>query len=123
MNDARARLATERTEALERLAALRRELASMVDAADSSTDDEHDPEGVTAFERAQTRSLIDATERRLSELDDAEGRLAAGTYEVCERCGRPIGAERLEARPSTTLCLACAAGERRRNAGPSASTR
>jgi RNA polymerase-binding transcription factor DksA len=109
MDDARARLAAERAEARERLAALQRELASMVDAVDSSTDDEHDPEGVTAFERAQTRSLIEATERRLTELDSAEARLAAGNYDVCQRCGKPIGADRLEARPGTTVCVSCAA--------------
>jgi RNA polymerase-binding transcription factor DksA len=113
VDEARARLVVERAEALERLEAMRRELASMVEAADTATDDEHDPEGVTAFERAQTRSLIDATERRLTELDHVEARLAAGTYERCERCGGPIGAERLEARPATTLCLECAATRRR----------
>lgn len=109
MSIATRRIAAERGEALERLDALRRELASMQDAADTSTDDEHDPEGVTAFDRAQTRSLIEATERRLDELDDADARLRAGTYETCERCGGPIGEERLEARPATTVCVACAA--------------
>jgi RNA polymerase-binding transcription factor DksA len=113
MTDALARIATERAEAVERLEAMRRELASMVEAADTATDDEHDPEGVTAFERAQTRSLIDATERRLTEFDRAVARLAAGTYARCERCGGPIGAERLEARPASTLCLECAATRRR----------
>ena len=112
MDDTLARIVTERTEARERLDALRRELASMVDAVDSSTDDEHDPEGVTAFERAQTRSLIEATEQRLIELDEAEQRLASGRYGMCEACGNPIGAERLEARPFTTLCVACAARRR-----------
>src|SRR3954471_20664703 len=108
MDDVRARLAAERSDALGRLEALRRELASMVDAVDSSTDDEHDPEGVTEFERAQTRSLIEATERRLEELAEAENRFSAGDYGTCESCGGPIGAERLEARPATTLCVRCA---------------
>jgi RNA polymerase-binding transcription factor DksA len=106
------RIAAEREAAIERLAGLRRELASMQDAADTSTDDEHDPEGVTAFDRAQTRSLIEATERRLAELDHAEIRVAGGTYGVCESCGGEIGEERLQARPATTLCVVCA-GRRR----------
>jgi RNA polymerase-binding transcription factor DksA len=112
MENAKTRLAAERVETVERLEALRRELASMVDAVDTSTDDEHDPEGVTAFERAQTRSLIDAAERRLVELDLAEQRIAAGTYSVCEQCRGPIGDERLEARPTATLCVTCAAARR-----------
>lgn len=108
MDDVPGRLAAERVEALARLTALRRELESMVDAADTSTDDEHDPEGVTAFERAQTRSLIEATVRRLADLDRAEARWAAGDYERCDRCGAPIGAERLLARPAATRCVDCA---------------
>lgn len=80
----------------------------MNDAADTSTDDEHDPEGVTAFDRAQTRALIESTIARLLDLDDAEVRLVAGTYGTCERCGEPIGEERLEARPTAKTCVGCA---------------
>lgn len=28
-----------------------------------------------------------------------------GTYDTCQRCGRPIDAARLEALPYATLCL------------------
>jgi hypothetical protein len=35
------------------------------------------------------------TFRRSAEVDDALGRVDAATYGVCERCGRPIAAERL----------------------------
>ena len=31
----------------------------------------------------------------------------AGSYGLCERCGQPIGDERLEALPAARLCLAC----------------
>ncbi|WP_433030613.1 TraR/DksA C4-type zinc finger protein [Actinomycetospora sp. CA-053990] len=33
--------------------------------------------------------------------------MAAGTYGVCERCGRPIAPERLEARPAARTCVTC----------------
>ena len=39
----------------------------------------------------------------LAEVTAAEGRLAAGTYGRCERCGRPIVGERLLARPEVAL--------------------
>jgi DnaK suppressor protein len=76
---------------------------------DSNADDEHDPEGATiAFERqqvvallAQARASREAAVRALAQLD-------AGTYGVCERCGQPIAAARLEARPTARTCLACA---------------
>jgi len=32
---------------------------------------------------------------------------------VCDRCGQPIGAERLAARPAAATCVRCAAGGRR----------
>jgi DnaK suppressor protein len=31
----------------------------------------------------------------------------AGTYGTCERCGNPIGPERLEAIPWALLCIDC----------------
>ncbi|MBV9369190.1 MAG: TraR/DksA C4-type zinc finger protein, partial [Frankiales bacterium] len=35
-------------------------------------------------------------------------KLNAGTYGVCEICGRPISPERLQARPATKTCIDCA---------------
>lgn len=107
-----AELALRRSEAQERLMTLRRDLDRIFAAADTATDDEHDPEGVTAFERAQTQALIDATLERLVELDLAEARLAAGTYGHCLRCGEPIAPGRLAARPAATACIACARSEK-----------
>lgn len=99
-----------RDDAVSRLAALRRDHSAIVESARSvSTDDEHDPEGSTiAFERAQVESLIDQTVRGIAGLDDALGRLDAGTYGSCVHCGEPIPTERLEARPDATTCVSCA---------------
>ncbi len=76
---------------------------------DSNADDEHDPEGATVgYERAQLTALLTAARRRITEVDDALSRLAAGTYGTCERCGTPIGAERLAIRPFARHCITCA---------------
>ncbi len=75
---------------------------------DTASDDEHDPEGTTAFERAQVQALIDATVEQLHDLDDARGRLDAGRYGGCEGCGAPIDPDRLAARPMARTCIACA---------------
>jgi RNA polymerase-binding transcription factor DksA len=81
----------------------------------SNLDDEHDPEGATVgFERAQLSALLDHTRQQLRELDAAEHRLAAGAYGRCERCGEPIGDERLAALPAARLCVRCAGGAGRR---------
>jgi RNA polymerase-binding protein DksA len=103
-------LAAEREAALAQVETLTREFEAMVAASESSNaDDEHDPEGATiAFERQQIAALLEQAHRRLAEIDDAFARREAGTYGVCENCGRPIGAERLAARPAARTCIDCA---------------
>jgi DnaK suppressor protein len=110
VDDRHADLEVRRDEAVRQAAALAADLTALFEASRSSNaDDEHDPEGATiAFERAQLTATLDATRRRIADLDDALGRLAAGTYGVCERCGQPIPAERLAARPSARRCVPCA---------------
>ncbi len=39
---------------------------------------------------------------------DADHPLAAGSYGTCVVCGRPIGDERLDARPFALRCITCA---------------
>ncbi|GIJ81288.1 RNA polymerase-binding transcription factor DksA [Micromonospora phaseoli] len=76
---------------------------------DSNADDEHDPEGATiGFERAQLTALLAVARERIADVDDALRRVDAATYGVCERCGQPIGDERLAARPFARFCMACA---------------
>jgi RNA polymerase-binding transcription factor DksA len=104
-------LDAERQDTLARITALSREFNGIVESsAGVATDDEHDPEGATiAFERAQLAALTDQARSHLAELDEALDRLRQGRYGRCERCGRPIGAERLAARPAARTCIICAA--------------
>lgn len=85
--------------------------ATMTEARSAATaDDEHDPEGGTLAEEWSRLEGLDAQARsELAEVDAALARLDAGTYGVCARCGRPVPVERLRARPSTALCVRCAA--------------
>ncbi|KGN36499.1 TraR/DksA family transcriptional regulator [Knoellia subterranea] len=109
MDDVRATLARDRLATLERLADLSDDFDRFVDASrDSNADDEHDPEGATiAFERSQVDALIQQARQHLAEVDAAMERLDGGTYGVCERCGSPIAAARLEARPTARTCVTC----------------
>ncbi|WP_343048232.1 TraR/DksA family transcriptional regulator [Cellulomonas humilata] len=108
---ARDRLEALRAATLERLAALQGEHRAVVDASrDSNADDEHDPEGATiAFERAQVDALARDAIERLASVDAAIARLDDGSYGICTVCGQPIAAARLEARPTATTCVGCAA--------------
>jgi DnaK suppressor protein len=108
--DAAAALRAERSRAAAQVAALSADFAALVAASeDSNADDEHDPEGATiGFERAQLAAVLDAARMRLGDVEAALARLDGGTYGTCERCGAPIGAERLAALPATRRCIACA---------------
>ena len=110
MGDPRELLLGERAGALRRVAALEREFGQLADAASAAgTDDEHDPEGATlAFERQHTAALLDQAREQVAAVDAALGRLEAGRYGVCERCGQPIGDDRLAARPAARTCVRCA---------------
>jgi DnaK suppressor protein len=103
-------LAAERSAAEDRLTALERDFTGMVEAAgQANADDEHDPEGATiAFERQHVAALLDQAREQLAQIDAALGRLADGSYGRCERCGQPIPAGRLQARPTATTCVDCA---------------
>jgi len=104
-------LAADRASTVARIAALTHEFDGIVEsAALGATDDEHDPEGATiAFERAQVAGLIEAARSDLADVDQAIRSIEAGIYGVCERCGQPISAERLAARPAARTCIGCAA--------------
>ncbi len=110
MTDHRALLDDDRRRTAGRLAALRGDYRGFVEASkDSNADDEHDPEGATiAFERSQVGALVRQAEEHLARVEAALSRLDAGTYGVCETCGRPIPPERLEVRPAAATCVGCA---------------
>ena len=103
-------LGAERAAALAQIAALTGEFDAIVAASQASNaDDEHDPEGATiAFERQQVAALLERARRRLADVEAAVTAVEAGTYGRCGSCGRPIGAERLAARPTARTCIACA---------------
>jgi RNA polymerase-binding protein DksA len=103
-------LVAERAAVLAQIEGLTREFDEIVAAsASSNADDEHDPEGATiAFERQQVVALLEQAQRRLADVEAALARRDAGDYGRCAECGRPIGAQRLAARPSAGACIDCA---------------
>jgi len=57
------------------------------------------------FERELEEGLEEAAVQTLAQIDRALERLAEGSYGICERCGKPVGSERLHVRPWATLCI------------------
>ena len=76
-------------------------------------DDEADASS-KLFEREHELALSNNTRELLDQTEHALDRIEAGTYGVCESCGKPIGKARLQAFPRATLCVACKQRQERR---------
>jgi len=106
-------MAAERARLVAQSTAMRLTFDELVAAADlEPPDDEHDPDGTTAYERAQVSSMRSAFDQGVAALDVALTELDAGTYGRCSACGAPIAFERLVAVLGTDLCVGCAVGRR-----------
>lgn len=110
MTDRRTRLQAALADNAAQLRALTAQRDEIVAASqDSNADDEHDPEGATiAFERQQVAALVGQLERSRADIERALALHETGDYGRCERCGEPIGAARLDARPTARTCIRCA---------------
>jgi RNA polymerase-binding protein DksA len=66
-----------------------------------------DEADLAAMEQAKERALWLANDQkqRLAQVDQALARINAGTYGICDICGKPIALERMEANPLATLCI------------------
>ncbi len=51
--------------------------------------------------------IAELTRRELAEIDDALRRIEEGRYGRCERCGGPMGLQRIRAIPEARFCLSC----------------
>ncbi|PJI92075.1 TraR/DksA family transcriptional regulator [Yoonia maricola] len=52
-----------------------------------------------------------ANQHELRLLQDALGRIADGSYGICQKCGEAISPARLDAVPHAMICRTCAAGD------------
>jgi len=59
----------------------------------------------TTFDRELDEGLEEGAQQTLVQIDRAIARLDEGVYGTCERCGKAIAEERLDARPWATLCI------------------
>lgn len=64
--------------------------------------------GTAMINQEVNATLLEHEERVMAEIADALARIDAGTYGVCENCGKKIPVGRLEAVPYARYCVACA---------------
>lgn len=81
-------------------------IESSRDAGDGSGDDQAD-QGNRTFEREQDLTIVANARDMVDQVERALKRIEAGSYGVCERCGKPIGKARLQAFPRATMCVTC----------------
>ncbi|WP_106494839.1 TraR/DksA C4-type zinc finger protein [Lentibacillus sp. Marseille-P4043] len=61
--------------------------------------------GTALFERGKDLALNEHAEEELEEINEALHAIEEGTYGICTKCGKDIPFERLEAIPTTDVCI------------------
>jgi DnaK suppressor protein len=87
--------------------------ARLGDTVSEAGDDEADASS-KLYEREHELALSNNTRELLEQTEHALARIDAGTYGVCESCGKPVGKARLLAFPRATLCVECKQRQERR---------
>lgn len=106
IQDIRAELETQKTSAARQL----EEHGASTDPeapVEVESDDGFADSGQAASERSELVASVEALRLAYAEASAALARIDDGTFGVCERCGRAIPEERLEALPTATLCVDC----------------
>jgi len=96
------------------LAAEAEALATEREPGDTQFDEESGEGDTLNVERERDLALSASATQAVEEIDRALRRMDAGTYGICERCGKKIAVARLEALPFAALCIECKSREERR---------
>ena len=100
MEDLRGQLDDERARLVAQIASL-----SVGHDGSPAYDDNFADSGQVAAEQGENKALLNQFQDQLEEVEHALSKFDAGTFGLCEVCGRPIGDARLEAMPATRFCI------------------
>ena len=64
-------------------------------------------DGSNVAEAERIVTVSEDMQQILTQVNTALERMNEGTYGTCQRCGKPIGEERLEAFPYVGFCIEC----------------
>ncbi|MCI3154759.1 DNA-binding protein [Streptomyces sp. GB4-14] len=114
VEEARTELMSEVLRLREEISSSERSLAGLMrDSGDGAGDDDADT-GTKNITREHELALAANAREMLDQFERALQRLDAGTYGLCENCGKPIGKARMQAFPRATLCVECKQKQERR---------
>ena len=117
LDDFASRLRDERAELSEQLTTIEDQAFAATQSdisGDVGVDDESADAGTATFEREKELSIEQNVRDLIQKIDRALKRIDAGTYGICERCGKPIEKARLKALPYVDLCIKDAQARSRR---------
>ncbi len=98
-------------ERYDQLITLRRQMQSQIGILEQSLESNKQPGeeladiGSDNFTQITNINILNTEELELDMIDDAIEKMYAGTYGICEDCGKAIEPARLEAKPFAKLCL------------------
>ncbi len=98
---------TELSEDLEQLQTELRDLSIEQDAEGGSAGNHFADDGSSLGEQERISTIGENFREQIIHIDRALERMDAGEYGKCQRCGRQIPIERLEAIPFTPFCIDC----------------
>lgn len=106
LTQARERLLAEQSQRQQLAQRLRAHEADAVEERELSKVDQHPAElGTETFERERDLTALRIVEAELDDIDEVLHRIDQGSYGTCDECGKPIGEERLGAKPWARLCI------------------
>ena len=109
LNKIRARLESERKRLMNELDGLQANVQPAEVRREGSPFGKREEEATESFELEKRLALEKQTRTNLAEIELALEKFRKGTYGLCDICGQPIPADRLEAVPYANLCLSCKA--------------
>ena len=104
-------LKKEKTELLAKLEQLRVIGQPSAERKEGSPFGKREEEADEASELEKRMALEKRLEESLNEVEHALQKYEAGTYGLCDSCGKAIEQARLEAIPQASLCLSCKASQ------------
>ena len=113
LGEVRAELADEAAGLRAEIGQAGSQIQRLSDTVSEAGDDEADASS-KLYEREHELALTRNTRELLEQTEHALALIDAGTYGVCESCGKPIGKARLLAFPRATLCVECKQRQERR---------
>lgn len=63
--------------------------------------------GSETFQKERDLAIRDNWRDTIGRIDEALGKIDRGTYGTCDRCGREIVKQRLDANPHAIFCVEC----------------